>query len=139
MGQPGGTSRPVFLIAAIGLMGAIAVLSLVPGEALPGDSALVWFVAETPATIQNVMHVVCYAVLAALWMKSLSSFARSRLIALTIAIGYGALLEAGQLMVPGRFGSVSDALLNATGAVIGVLILVRLSPDRPPGAYDRER
>jgi VanZ family protein len=119
----------VFLIAAIGLMGAIGVLSLVPGEPLPGDSALVWFVAETPATVQNVMHVVCYAVLAALWMKWLSSSGstRSRLLALTVAISYGALLEAGQLMVPGRFGSVSDALLNALGAVAGVLILVRLS------------
>jgi VanZ family protein len=118
------------LASAIALMLAIAVLSVLPGHPQPGDSALVWAVAKTPPLVQNIMHVVLYALLSALWVWTLtvveSDRTRPWAVAVTIAIGFGAGLEACQLFVPGRFASIFDVLLNSIGAFGGVLVASRL-------------
>jgi len=71
------------------------------------------------------MHVVCYGVLAFLLFRNLLTMPGVR-VALTAAIAaaalcmaYGAVLEYWQGWIPGRYASVTDALLNGLGAAIG--------------------
>ena len=102
----------------------IAIVSVVPGQARPGDSIFVWLVSATPTPLQKLLHVLAYAVLAFLCMWTLDEI-ESRPIritaALAITIVTGALLQLYQVFVPGRFGTVTDVILNAIGAIFGVL------------------
>ena len=145
--------------AALALMLVIALLSLIPGRPTEGDSALVWALAGVSPRIQNLGHVILYGLLTMLWVRWLSDLRSNRpqVIALMITITFGVLLELGQLHVPGRFGSVYDALLNTLGAMVGVSILrvrawraAKATPgnkpsvraelaDRPPESPDQER
>ena len=102
----------------------IVTVSIVPGQARPGDSVFVWLVSATPTLLQKLLHVLAYAVLAFLCMWTLSDIESrpSRITAaLAITIATGALLERYQVFVPGRFGTVTDVILNAIGATFGVL------------------
>lgn len=114
------------LAATIVLMVIIAVLSLVPGNPQPGDSEIVWMVSRVPPSLQNTMHVVLYACLALMWFWWLAATGRDTLPAkLSILIGiivFGMGLESLQLMVPGRYASLTDAGLNAIGASTGAAI-----------------
>ena len=70
------------------------------------------------------MHVLAYAVLAFLCMWALDEIEPRPIritAALAITIGTGALLEWYQISVPGRFRTVTDVILNAIGAIFGVL------------------
>jgi VanZ like family len=113
------------LLITLALVVAIVILSVVPGRAQPGDSAFVWFVAMVPTPLQKLMHVVAYATLAFLWMWTLDktgSLPLRMAFAFAISVGMGAALEWYQLSVPGRFGSMTDALLNTAGAVVGLIV-----------------
>jgi hypothetical protein len=107
----------------------IVILSVTPGTSRPGDGLFVWLVVTTPTTIQKLMHLAAYGCLAFLWYWTLS-FLESRpsrwLLALVLTVSIGAALEWYQTMVPGRFGTVMDAILNSIGAVVGLLAAVLL-------------
>ena len=106
-------------------VGLVVILSVTPGRAQPGDSIFVWLVVNTPTPLQKFMHVAIYAALALLVMWSLEAVeSRTARIALTfvLTVSLGAVLEWYQTLVPGRFGTIIDALLNAIGAVAGLLI-----------------
>ena len=122
-------------LSTLSLMALIALLSLIPGTPTEGDSALVWAVARVSPGVQNLGHVILYGLLAALWMRTFHGWGISRTGAasLVIATGFGILLELGQLQVPGRFGSLYDALLNALGAGLGVWVMSRLSSRKQKG------
>ena len=105
----------------------ISILSLTPGDPKPDDNAFVWFIAGVPSLLQNAMHVLCYALLAVLLSRSLphSKSVRShRFSVFCMAVGVGVVLEVSQLLVPGRFASLSDALLNALGVILGLTAMV---------------
>ena len=99
----------------------LAVVSLMPSgtESLGG-----WDTAISP-TLQNALHVPAYIVLSALSVACLSRpkrVRRMRLVFVALAnMSFGGLLELGQAVVPGRFGSVTDVLLNAAGVALGVV------------------
>ena len=102
----------------------IVTVSVVPGQARPGDSVFVWLVSATPTPLQKLLHVLAYTVLAFLCMwtlKDIESRPSRITAALAITIATGALLEWYQMFVPGRFGTVTDVILNAFGAIFGVL------------------
>lgn len=106
-------------------VGFVVILSVTPGRAQAGDSIFVWLVVNTPTPLQKFMHVAIYAGLALLLMWSLEAVesltARvSMTFVLTVSIG--AVLEWYQTLVPGRFGTIIDALLNTIGAVAGLLV-----------------
>ena len=89
----------------------------------------IWLVAETPSLIQKVLHVCLYAVLALLLVWTLDSIqtkAYRLLYAFIIAVAFGAIMEWGQTMVPGRFGALYDVALNAAGIILGLLVAVFL-------------
>jgi VanZ family protein len=106
-------------------VGLVVILSVTPGRAQAGDSIFVWLVVNTPTPLQKFMHVAIYAGLALLLMWSLEAVeSLTARIALTFAltVSLGAVLEWYQTLVPGRFGTIIDALLNTIGAVAGLLV-----------------
>ena len=98
------------LVAAIVCAVAIAFLSLLPGEDLPSQNLN-----------DKLNHFIAYGVLTCLAVVGRGS--RSFLWVAALAIGYGALLEVLQGIMPyGRSASSLDALANAGGVVIGVVL-----------------
>lgn len=105
-------------------VGIVVVLSVTPGRFQTGDSIFVWWVANTPAPLQKLMHVVVYAALAMLFMWSLESIGSqiTRIVlTLVLSLSLGITLEWFQTMVPGRFGTLVDVLLNVTGTIVGLV------------------
>jgi len=90
-------------------MAALFLLSSIPDDSDIGRRILF-----PPPAIQNLLHVPVYAGLTWIWWRA---FARTAVLwAAAIATSYGVLDEIHQMYVPGRFASVTDALLNAAGA-----------------------
>ena len=112
-----------FLIAVVAVA-IIVVLSVTPGYSRADSSIFSWIVTTTPTPVQKLLHVIAYAVLALLWAWALESIS-SRMLRLLLAFGIvvfiGAMLEWYQTRVPGRYGTLLDVLLNAAGAVAGLL------------------
>ena len=105
------------------LIAAIVALSVTPGQAREDDSAFSWLIAITPTLLQKALHVVCYALLAGLWYWTLEGAGgrgRRAAIVLLACVGLGAALEWAQTGIPGRFGSLTDILLNAAGSLAGL-------------------
>jgi VanZ family protein len=109
-------------------------------SSIPDDGGLGRHILFPPPAVQNLLHVPVYAVLTWLWWRALAppkpsvkAGRRAALLAAAIAIGYGVLDEIHQMQVPGRFASVTDALLNAAGAAAVVLWVFWRGPDPEPG------
>ena len=108
-------------------MALLMLVSLIPGHPKPGDSAFISLIANTPTLIQKVLHVCLYGVLALLlaWtLEGIQPRTYRFLIALIIAVTFGAVMEWCQTKVPGRFGTVYDVALNTIGAALGLLVAV---------------
>ena len=125
------TDYPLTLPLLITLVfaGLIMLVSLLPVSSRHGDSPLSWLAAITPTPVQKVMHVCLYAILALLlaWsLDDIQSLTYRLLLAFTIAVAFGALMEWCQTMVPGRHGTLFDVALNATGAALGLLAAASL-------------
>lgn len=113
------------LALTLAVVALIIGLSVTPGVAQPDDSLFSWLYAGTPSTAQKVLHVVIYAVLAFLWMWTLSGFGATwtrSIAALAFTLGLGVALEWYQTRVPGRFGTLIDVVLDAIGTIVGILI-----------------
>jgi VanZ family protein len=110
-------------------MALLAVVSVIPGRAQPGDSVFVYLVEKTSTLLQKTMHLLFYAMLTLLWVWTLDAI-ESKLhrfvIAIVIAVCFGAVLEWYQTKVPGRFGTVVDVALNSAGSLLGMLIAIFL-------------
>ena len=105
----------------------ITTLSLTPGHGSPDDSVFVWLLVNTAKPVQKLMHVISYAALAVLWMWTLSAVrSRAQRIAVTLllTVALGLVLEVLQLGVAGRFGTISDVLLNVIGAIAGSILAI---------------
>ena len=104
-------------------------LSVTPGVERPDDNLFSWLFANTAPLAQKVLHVVTYAVLGALWMWTLAGIASrpARIaLSLSLALVIGIALEWYQTTVPGRYGSITDILLNSLGAALGIVIALFL-------------
>lgn len=111
-------------IITLGFIAIVVVLTTTPDRGQPADSAFSWLITNTAPFMQKILHVVCYATMAGLWMWTLEALEPRMLriaATLILSVGLGAGLELYQTQVPGRFGSLSDVLLNAAGAVAGLL------------------
>ncbi len=120
------------LIITLGLMIVIFALSATPGRSGPGDSMVVRLVATIPSPIPKLMHVLFYAGLAWLWFWTLADLVPQPhyrgLSAFLVATAYGAFNEWYQLRVPGRYGCLSDVMLNSAGAALGLLVALVWTP-----------
>jgi VanZ family protein len=72
--------------------------------------------------LRKLAHLVEYAVLGALLARALPELA-----ALWAGIAYAASDELHQSFVPGRFGSLLDVAIDATGVLVGILLLRRVT------------
>ena len=118
------------LAIAVAFMGGLFVLSSIPGRARPEDWFLVQLAAQTPPFLQKLLHMLFYGALSWLWFWVLAPLPLRLpyrlLVAFLIAVGFGALNEWNQTRLPGRYGTLADVLLNATGAGLGLLLAVLL-------------
>ncbi|WP_432821244.1 VanZ family protein [Trichloromonas sp.] len=104
------------------LMGAIFLLSSVPGEV---DDGILKILTALDPKLQNLLHIPLFALLQVLWLRAivkggLASW-KNVLLCLGITLGYGLFDEIHQMFVPGRYASLLDVLLNLLGAVLGTL------------------
>lgn len=128
------TGRRVALLRwlpTLGLMGLIFVLSSQSGLAISEDVSV-----DRP--LRGLAHLASYATLAALLLFALSGGWRptlgASLIALAVAVLYGAGDELHQSLVPTRNGRVDDLVIDAIGALVGIgvgyVVLARRSSRR---------
>ena len=114
------------LLLPLAYMTAIFALSSIPDTETPAnalESALRWVSPE----LQNLLHVPLFGGLAWCWHWGLRSWMKQeqwRLgAALALTLAYAVLDEIHQLYVPGRFGSLTDVVLNAVGAVLALAVI----------------
>jgi VanZ family protein len=74
--------------------------------------------------LRKCAHMTEYAILAALLVRAIGSYAW----AFALAVAYAATDEVHQLFVRGRHGSPVDVAIDAVGALIGLAVVSRLRP-----------
>lgn len=95
----------------------VLAISSIPGDALP-DVPDVW-------GIDKFVHLILYAGLGFLMLRGFDPEARRIWLIVCFSVAYGLLDEAHQWLIPGRTPSLLDALADALGSVVGVLIAAR--------------
>ena len=82
--------------------------------------------------IQNFLHIPMFAIWVILLKSSRfnipSLLIKKRFNTLVIGLLFGILLEILQILIPGRYASLEDVLLNLVGIVIGLVLHERLRP-----------
>lgn len=123
------------LALPLALMAFIGVLSSIPGT----DDGVPTFLGLVPPTLQNLLHIPLFGLLAYSWARTLTRLGNGVALALAaagvIAFGWGVLDEWHQLYVPGRYGSLTDVLLDGVGVACGLLVFYRArrgAHDLPP-------
>ena len=89
------------------------------------------------AIVRKLGHMIEYAILAALWFRTLHagqrrSFTSSARIALAISVAWAITDELHQSFVPSRTASALDVMFDSTGATL-CLLLARLRTSRLSG------
>ena len=97
---------------------------------MDGKSERLKFMTDLAPTVQNILHIPVFGLLAYLWLRSLAKHGFSRIqkmvITMIITVGYGILDEVHQLFGPGRYASLSDVVMNIMGITIGIIIFLQL-------------
>lgn len=110
------------------IMGVLYWLSSVPGTPLADDPALYAVFYWMSPSLQNVLHIPAYAVLAWAWYWALGAWLRVPLAraigAWVFASAYGVFDEWHQSFVPGRYASLTDVTLDVAGALLGIGLAV---------------
>lgn len=104
---------------------AIYMLSSIPGRSSEGALA---FLTDIDPQLQNLLHVPLFGLLQVLWLRAFTKLGKSgrnsTLASLSISLFYSFFDEFHQLLVPGRYMSLMDLLLNFAGIVLGTLIFL---------------
>jgi len=113
------------------LMVAIFLLSSIPSKV---DDEAMRLLVEPDPQLQNLLHIPMFGLLQWLWLRAYAGIGRvdgcTVLTCGAITAGYGVFDEFHQLIVPGRFASLTDVLLNLVGVVIGTLVFWWITPSR---------
>ena len=103
----------------------LSAVSLLPSG---DDTVFGGWDAEISPTLQNLMHVPAYAVLMLLVLLTFNSpvqplTTKTSILLATACTLFGVFLEWLQAVaIPGRYGSLEDALFNAAGVVLGIAL-----------------
>ena len=93
------------------------------------------FVTVLTPTVQNILHIPIYGVLAYLWLNSFNkhctAILKSIFLTLLITILYNLLDEFHQTFVPGRYGSSLDMIFNLIGIACGMVAFFLLQSNWP--------
>ena len=123
--------EPIIRIAiTLCFLALLVVVSIVPGVERSERSILIHLYIKTPRELQKAMHVCLYAVLTVLLLWVLNPVRPSILryaIAFLGAVAFGAVMQWWQTRVPGRYGTLQDVALDASGATLAVACLALLS------------
>ena len=110
------------------IMAVLYWLSSLPGTPRPDDPAVYSLFYWLSPAMQNTLHVPAYAALGWAWHWALGAWLRvssPRAVgACMIALAYGVFDEWHQSFVPGRYGSLSDVVLDVAGAALGIALAV---------------
>jgi len=110
------------LVAAYAV--SLFFVSSLPSEEIP---------VGMPYGMDKVAHAAAYAILALLFCRAVRSPGTGSLVLIALfCAAYGVLNELHQAYVPGRFASGWDAVANAVGASVTVLLWPRLRRSTPP-------
>lgn len=108
------------------LMGLIFISSSIP---MDKNADVPEFIISLDPTLQNLLHIPVFGLLAFLWLKSFakhSILASTKvIITLIVTILFGCLDEFHQTFVSGRYGSLTDILLNIVGIITGTVIYLQ--------------
>jgi VanZ family protein len=94
------------------------------------------FLIDLKSTIQNLLHVPMYFIMSffllLIFRKLLSEPWKRNLLVLLVVCFLGLITEIIQIPVPGRYGRLTDILLNFAGALAGIIVfgLVEKSKSR---------
>ncbi len=122
-------TRWLWPLAWMALLWALSSIPFGPAaepEGLGGTFAWV------PPTLQNLLHLPAYGILAWLWFTALRprlSLALTLTVGVVVSAGYGILDEWHQAAVPGRYPSATDAAVNGVAAAIAAVVFA-LRPTR---------
>ncbi len=117
------------IAAVMGFMTLLIVASIIPGRAQASDSLFVRMFVMTPKSLQKILHIGLYGLFTLLLVWTLADIRSTSLrlvLAVSIAVAFGAAMEWCQTRVPGRFGSIYDVALDAAGAMLGLFVAVFL-------------
>ena len=115
----------------------IYMLMLLTSSAIPMDHQIkgLQFVIDLKPTIQNLLHIPVYMVLAVLFLQVLTKYqihGLKRSIVVLLGAGLiGILSEIIQVAVPGRYGGLTDIGLNFVGTIVGILIYNHIEKANP--------
>lgn len=111
-------------VITLAFVGIVVGLSIAPGAERTGDSLFAWLVANTATPVQKAMHVGVYAMLAMLWvwtLQAVESLSTRYVLTFALSMILGIALEWYQTTVPGRYGTLTDVLLNILGIIAGLV------------------
>lgn len=108
------------------LMGLIFISSSIP---MDKNADVPKFIISLDPTLQNLLHIPVFGLLPFLWLKSFTKHSiltsTKVIITLIITILFGCLEEFHQSFVSGRYGSLTDMLLNIVGIFMGIVFFYR--------------
>lgn len=118
--------RYLRFLCPLAYMLAIYGLSSIPDTGAPETALQTAFQWVSP-TLQNLLHIPLYAGLCYVWFWALSGMNHSVLErcfgAIAVTVVFGVFDEWHQMIVPGRYGSLTDMMLNSLGAAFLPLCL----------------
>ncbi len=119
----------VLALCAVLYMGFIHYLSSIPGDPTIEADLPRLLLQWLNSSVQDLLHVPLYAVLAWLWCRALGEMRLGKAVSVSIAVGI-TLLYAGfdewyQGSIPGRTASLTDWILDAVGVAAGSWLYVR--------------
>ena len=92
------------------------------------------FWAKLDPSAQNMLHVPMFLVfvflLSRVWANGVAGIYMRWVAVMGVSILFSIMLESIQLIIPGRYPSFTDVLLNMLGASLGCLVLIALGCGR---------
>jgi len=84
------------------------------------------FIIDLKPTVQNLLHIPMYIVLAILFLQILQNYQiegwKGNILVFLGSGFFGIINEIIQIVVPGRYGGLTDIGLNLIGAIVGIFI-----------------
>ena len=93
------------------------------------------FLIDLKPTVQNLLHIPMYIVLAVLFLQILQNYQiegwKGNILVLLSTGFFGIINEVIQIVVPGCYGGLTDIGLNLIGTIVGILIYNVVGKIRP--------
>jgi VanZ family protein len=113
------------------------MLLLLASSLIPMDRDIegLQFIIDLKPTIQNLLHIPMYIVLAILFLQILQNYQiegwKGNILVFLGCGCFGIINEIIQIVVPGRYGGLTDIGLNLIGTIVGILIYNFIGKIRP--------